>query len=43
VLAVSVDYQKQLATIGTKPNQPIPRDKILEYLKSIGYRGEFID
>jgi hypothetical protein len=42
VLAVTVDYEKQLATIGTARNRDVPRDQILESLKTIGYRGEFL-
>ena len=42
MLAVKVDYQKQLATVGTDRNREVPRDQILESLKAIGYRGEFV-
>jgi hypothetical protein len=42
VLAVKVDYEKKLAIVGTNRNQEVPRDQILDALKSIGYRGEFI-
>jgi hypothetical protein len=43
VLAVSVDYQKQQAIIGTEPNRPVPKDEILTSLESIGYSGEFVE
>ena len=43
VLAVSVDYETQLAVIGTGPNRPVPREQILESLELIGYTGKFID
>ena len=43
MLAVNVDYQKKLATIGTERDQPVPRDKILESLKVIGYVGKFAE
>ncbi len=41
MLAVNVDYEKRLATVGTDRDQPVPREKILESLLAIGYRGEF--
>jgi hypothetical protein len=43
VLAVNVDYEKRLATVGTGRDQPVPREKILESLEAIGYRGEFLE
>jgi hypothetical protein len=42
VLAVNVDYESGIAVIGTKRDQPVPRDKILDAIKSIGYQGEFL-
>jgi len=38
-----VDYPKRLATIGTDRDRPVPRDKIIESLAAIGYRGTFSD
>jgi hypothetical protein len=43
VLAVHVDYEKRLATIGTQHDISVPREQILESLKGIGYRGEFVE
>ena len=43
VLAVKVDYATRLATIGTERGRSVPREKILERLKAIGYSGEFLD
>jgi len=43
VLAVKVDFSKKQATIGTKAGSHIPTDEILAALKSIGYRGEFVE
>jgi hypothetical protein len=42
VLAVKVDYQTGLATVGTDRGQDVPRSQILEALQGIGYRGEFL-
>lgn len=41
MLAVRIDYEKRLATIGTQRGQPVPRERIIEELKGIGYGGEF--
>ena len=41
VLAVNVDYEKREAIIGTDHDRPVPREKILESLQGIGYRGKF--
>jgi hypothetical protein len=43
VLAVNVDYEKRIAAVGTNLELPVPREKILESLQSIGYRGEFTE
>ena len=43
VLAVTVDYEKREAVIGTARDLPVPRDQILESLKGIGYRGKFAE
>lgn len=43
MLAVQVDYDKRLATIGTQRDKAVPRDELLKSLKSIGYSGEFVD
>ena len=43
VPAVEVDYETKRATIGTKADQPIPKEEILAALRSIGYDGEFIE
>jgi hypothetical protein len=43
VLAVSVDYEKRLAVVGTDTDQRVPREEILRSLKAIGYTGEFED
>jgi hypothetical protein len=43
VLAVEVNYEKRLATIGTRPGQAVPRDEMIKSLKSIGYGGQFVD
>jgi hypothetical protein len=43
VLAVSVDYEKKLATIGTAKDEPIPREQILDALKSLGYSGQWVE
>ena len=43
VLAVQVNYEKSLATIGTHRDQPVPRDELIQALKSIGYDGAFVD
>ncbi len=42
MLAVKVDYEAKRATIGTEPGQEVATEKILDALKSIGYRGEII-
>lgn len=42
VLAVNVDYATRLATIGTERGRSVPREEILNALKSIGYSGEFV-
>ncbi|MFM9966486.1 MAG: hypothetical protein ACKV2Q_35360 [Planctomycetaceae bacterium] len=43
MLAVHVDYEKRLATIGTQHDKSVPRDELLKSLKSIGYDGTFVD
>ena len=43
VLAVSVEYEEQQATVGTATGQPVPKQAILAALESIKYRGRFID
>jgi hypothetical protein len=43
VLAVTVDYDKRQATIGTEKGQAVPRTEILKALESIGYSGEFVE
>ena len=43
VLAVQIDYEKRLATIGTTRDQAVPRNELIESLKSIGYSGQFVD
>ena len=43
MLAVNVDYEKRIANVGTERGQTVPREKILESLQSIGYRGEFTE
>ena len=43
VLAVQVDYEKRIATIGTRRDEAVPRDELLKSLKSIGYSGEFVE
>lgn len=43
VLAVKVDYESKQATIGTAAGKPVPKKEILAALKSIRYRGEFLD
>lgn len=40
---MNVDYEERLATIGTQRDRPVPRDKIVESLKAIGYRGRFVE
>ena len=41
MLAVHVDYDRRLATIGTERDRPVPSEKILQSLKAIGYEGKF--
>ncbi len=41
VLAVKIDYPTELATVGTAPDQLVPREEILNALKAIGFSGEF--
>ena len=43
VLAVKVDYDQKLATIGTARDEPLPRDAILTALESLGYRGQWLE
>jgi hypothetical protein len=43
VLAVEIDYEKRLATIGTQRDKAVPRDELLKSLKSIGYSGEIVE
>jgi hypothetical protein len=43
VLAVSVDYRTQIATIGAERGRPAPRTEILAALRAIGYGGKFVD
>jgi hypothetical protein len=43
VLAVNVDYEKKLATIGTAKDEPMPREEILQALKSLGYSGQWVE
>lgn len=43
VLAVAIDYPAERATIGTAPDQPVPREEILSSLKAIGFSGEFTE
>ena len=43
MLAVKVEYPSGLATIGTKRDQPVPLEEIMESLKSIGYRGTIVE
>ena len=40
---MNVDYEKRLATVGTDRDRPVPRERILESLQAIGYRGEFVE
>ena len=42
VLAVDVDYKSGIAVIGTQQDRPVARDKILEAIQGIGYKGEFV-
>ncbi len=43
VLAVKMDYPTELATVGTRADQPVPRQEILSSLKAVGFSGEFIE
>jgi hypothetical protein len=43
VRAVKVDYDQKLATIGTARDEPLPREKILDALKSLGYSGQWVE
>jgi hypothetical protein len=43
VLAVKVDYETKLATVGTEPGQPVPKAELLAALQSIGYSGEIVE
>jgi len=43
VLAVQVDYEKRLATIGTRRDEAVSRDDLIKSLKSIGYDGTFVE
>jgi hypothetical protein len=43
VLAVQVDYEKRLATIGTLRDQVVSRDELIKSLKSIGYDGTIVE
>lgn len=43
MLAVDVNYEKGMATVGTEPGSPVPREAILESIRGIGYQGEFVD
>ena len=43
MLAVQIDYEKRLATIGTQRDKVVPRDELLKSLKSIGYSGDFVE
>jgi hypothetical protein len=43
VLAVKVDYEKRIATIGTQRDKAVPRDELIKSLKSIGYDGTFVE
>ena len=43
VLAVQIDYEKRLATIGTRRDKVVPRDELIESLKSIGYTGDIVE
>jgi hypothetical protein len=37
VLAVKVDFETRLATIGTQAGSEVPADEISESLKTLGY------
>jgi hypothetical protein len=43
VLAVKVDYETRLATVGTKPGSVVPTTEILAAIESLGYRGELFE
>jgi len=43
VLAVTLDYDRRLATIGTDPDQPVSEEAILESLKKVGFKGQLLD
>ena len=43
VLAVEVDYPSGEAAIGVEAGKPVPKKEILAALKSIEYRGEFVE
>lgn len=40
VLAVTVNFEKRQATIGTEKGDIVPKAEILSALESIGFRGE---
>ena len=40
---MNVNYEARIATVGTDRDQPVAREKILESLQAIGYRGEFME
>lgn len=43
VLAVQVKYSRGMATIGTDRGQPVPKEEILASLKSVGFKGRFVE
>ena len=43
VLAVKIDYPTESATVGTAPEQPVPRKEILSSLEAIGFSGKFVE
>lgn len=43
VLAVQVNFERQLATIGTEKGEDVPKAELIAALESIGYRGEIVE
>ena len=43
VLAIQVDYDQKLATLGIAQDEPLPREEILGALESLGYRGQWVE
>jgi hypothetical protein len=43
VLAIQVDYEQKLATLGIAKGDSLPRREILEALKTLGYAGRWVE